>query len=901
MKKQGLVVLLISGLLLLNSCGHKHNFSDNYSYDKSQHWYECECGERDQVTSHRFDVGKLDNEPNADGNYVKTYTCLDCGATKERYFDASVTWYDNEQIDLDYAYSFAIVGDTQVLCQKYPEKMEAIYDWILENKDSKKIAHVFGLGDITEGIWDVSNTDEEWINAKSYITKLDGVIPYSLVRGNHDQTNYFDKYFANSGYMDQFDGFMNDDDISNSYKLFTVGETDYMLVTLDYGASDDVLEWANAIIAEHPERKVIISTHAYLYRDGTTLSTGDTALPSDHSDADSSPMKIYNDGQQIWDKLVSKHPNILLVLSGHDPCDNVVTLQSVGAHGNVVTQMLIDPQGMDADMGGTGMVCMLYFSADGSKMEVEWFSTDKNQYYKYINQYTVDLSIGANESHDLHIESNLTHHYYACDCGFIYQKEEHGFDGSSCVCGAHKVGPEGVAFNVIYVTIDGEILGRGTTSSDQNGLAEIVAPSFDGYVAEYDRCVFSVYHDEVEQFIYYSPISVWDGASVSSGLEGEGTEENPYLIQSAEDFVYLKKGEFSKKFFKMMTSVDLGDNQFNFGTFDGIIDGNHCSIRGINVSSTSNNTGLFSILQSSSIIYDLSLYGEVSGAQYTGGLAGVTYGEVRNVFNYTNVYGAGNLGGVVGNSANTSRIYNCVNYGSVNGSSWNNGGVVGFAQNMVLNSVNYGNVTTTGDCAGGVVGSSHSFISCCINYGTVKASGRAGGIAYNSKKLVDRCINYGDVNGGWDLGGILGYVAADYTAVISNCVNNGNVKGTTGVGGIFGFTADTAVLTIYNCTNNGDVVATWGGGGIAGNTHAEISDCVNNGRVSGSGEIGGIVGKCQGKVSGCTNNGMVSGSVDIIGGIVGHLQNTTYIDIINTTNENNGTVSGPNAKEFIGQ
>ena len=507
-------------------------------------------------------------------------------------------------------------------------------------------------------------------------------------------------------------------------------------------------------------------------------------------------------------------------------------------------------------------------------MEVEWFSTAKNQYYKYINQYTVDLSGSANKSHDLHSEYNLTHHYYACDCGFVYEKEAHEFAGrTSCSCGYSKVEPENVTFTTSFVTIDGELLQTVYTKANQNGLCEVIAPEFDGYVAEYDRYVYSIYHNSLVNVIYCSPLSIWDGISVSDELEGEGTEANPYLIQSAEDFVYLKKGEFSKKYFKLMTSVDLADYPFNFGTFDGIIDGNHCSIRGINVSSSSNNTGLFSVLQSSSIIYNLSLYGEVSGAQYTGALAGVTYGELDNVVNFANVYGAGNLGGVVGNSANTSRIYNCVNYGSINGTSWNNGGVVGFAQNMVLNCVNHGSVTTTGDCAGGVVGSSHSFISYCINYGTVKASGRAGGIAYNSKKLVDHCINYGDVNGSWDLGGILGFVAADYTAVVSNCVNNGNV------------------------------VATWGGGGIAGNINANtvISDCVNNGNVSGSGEVGGIVGKCSGKVTNCTNNGAISGSVDIIGGIVGHLQNATYINIINTTNENKGTVSGPNAKDIIGK
>ena len=101
MKKRIVSLVLVSSLLLLNSCGHSHAFSDDYSFDKTQHWYQCECGEKTGATPHRFDSGRLDYEPNEDGNYVKTYTCLDCGATKNEYYDASVTWYSGEQVDLD--------------------------------------------------------------------------------------------------------------------------------------------------------------------------------------------------------------------------------------------------------------------------------------------------------------------------------------------------------------------------------------------------------------------------------------------------------------------------------------------------------------------------------------------------------------------------------------------------------------------------------------------------------------------------------------------------------------------------------------------------------------------------------------------------------------------------------
>jgi len=1007
------------------------------------------------------DTGKAILDLSSNGNHIST------------------EWYSDEKVELDYAYSFAVVGDTQVLCQKYPEKMETIYDWLIANKDSKKIAHVFGLGDITEE-WGNAKSEAEWIKAQQYISKLDGVLPYSLVRGNHDETSFFQKYFANKTYMSQFDGFMIDGDIRNAYKTFTAGSTDYMVFTLDYGPSDEALAWANEVIASHPNHKVIITTHCYLFRDGTTLSTGDITPPNDGSDVDSSPLRSYNDGQQMWEKLVSKHPNIVLVMSGHDPCEDIVTLQSQGAHGSVVTQMLIDPQGMDAAKGGTAMVCMLYFSKDGTQMEVEWYSVDKEQYYKNKNQFTLDLSGAANESHAFVDTYNETHHYRVCDCGYTYDKEAHAFDGGvlnadgfmvyTCACGYQRIAsatndpvakalqsllekyynggdyyeesvvrgaaktafyqkdkfwigndgygsangkltrftvlengifgaateqsgkPEMEAYfltlhdfvlgsykgeftggknlrldlgwnevegvytsvnaetiegvkllvaddatigNLTKVTVEeadhclliklwskdsvaaeatigyyattsfntlgGETLAVLYTKAGENGLCSVTAPALNGYVAEYDRYAVSADHNELSNTVYCSAVSVWDGKTVSSGLSGAGTKEDPFLIKSAADFAYLRSADSAGKYFKLMTSIDLDGHAFSIDSFSGALDGNHCSVRGLNLSNKADNTGLFKELGADSYVCDLSLYGTVSGQKYTGALAGATNGRVVNVVNFATVSGAGNLGGVTGNAKPNSSVEGCANYGEVNGTSWNNGGVVGFAQNQVVNCANYGTVTTTGDCAGGVVGTAHSKVIGCINYGVVNASGRAGGVVYNSKSIVDSCINYGTVNGGWDLGGVLGYVAKDCSATVSNCVNYGKVNGNTGIGGIFGFSEPSATLTIIGCVNNGEVNATWGGGGIAGNTNAEISRCVNNGKVNGLGELGGIVGKAYGKITECTNNGIIVGKNDIIGGIIGHLHDIKHLTAINTTNKNNGAVSGPNSKDLIGK
>lgn len=309
----------------------------------------------------------------------------------------------------DYLYSFAVVGDTQIIARKHPESFHMIYDWILSNQTSKNIQYVFGLGDITD-----ANSSAEWAVAKEQILRMNGKIPYSVVRGNHDGITQINNVFANdSAYMSQFIGFYAENDMTNSYRTLEIADTKYLLVTLDYGASDAVLNWAGDIIDSYADHKVIITTHAYLYRDGTTLDSGDVCPPATNGG--------YNNGDHMWDKLISQHENIFLVISGHDPSAQVVVTQTEGIHGNIVTQMLVDPQGVDTSTP-TGMVTMLYFKADGS-IEVETYSTIQESYYKESNQFVI----------------RETEHDYKTYIVYAQGFDKDGEKGKKCtLCGAVK-------------------------------------------------------------------------------------------------------------------------------------------------------------------------------------------------------------------------------------------------------------------------------------------------------------------------------------------------------------------------------------------------------------------------------------------------------------------------------
>ena len=273
-----------------------------------------------------------------------------------------------------YDYSFAVIGDTQIVNRSYNDKLCKIYDYICNNAESSKIKFAFGLGDITD-----LDSEKEWDQAKTQLHKMDSVVPYTVLRGNHDSVEKINQYFPYSDYESKLGGSYNGG-IENTWQTLTVGDIKYLIMVLDWAPADAVLDWAAGVIADHPTHNVILTSHIFTRPDGTIDSTQFTG------DA--------NNAKSIWDKLVSKHENIVLVISGHYDGDDVIVRQEQGAKDTTVTHMLVNPQGLDAkESGGTGLVAMLYFSEGGSKVQVEYYSTIQEKWFSSDNQFTFDLAV----------------------------------------------------------------------------------------------------------------------------------------------------------------------------------------------------------------------------------------------------------------------------------------------------------------------------------------------------------------------------------------------------------------------------------------------------------------------------------------------------------------------------
>lgn len=271
-------------------------------------------------------------------------------------------------------FTVVVLPDTQLYSKAHPDIFKAQTDWIVRNQDYYNIRFVLHEGDVVDtGATHVA----EWEAAKAAIDLLDEAgIPTLIAIGNHDyddqaqtrSATMFNSYFGVDRYEGQpwFGGAYQSDQAENVYGLFEIGGETYLVLVLEFGPRDEVIDWANEVVASHPEAKVIILTHSYLHNDGWRVEEGTEWSPNRYGlGADA------NAGEALWNKLVKKHPNILLVLNGHVLGSGTARRVDVGDHGNLVFQVLANYQ-MRAN-GGDGYLRLMEFYPDG-RIEVSTYS-----------------------------------------------------------------------------------------------------------------------------------------------------------------------------------------------------------------------------------------------------------------------------------------------------------------------------------------------------------------------------------------------------------------------------------------------------------------------------------------------------------------------------------------------
>ncbi|MGY0070751.1 LamG-like jellyroll fold domain-containing protein [Streptomyces sp. QTS137] len=255
-------------------------------------------------------------------------------------------------------FSVAVLPDTQYLFDADsadPEPLKATFRYLASERGEANIAFMTHLGDITE-----HGTEDEIELAADTFRSLHGKVPYSVLAGNHDIASGDDQR-GDSAYLRAFgprrfkgmptfggaspDGY-------NSYHVLRAAGRKWLVLALDWRASDKGLAWAQGVLDAHPAHPVILTTH-------------DIASAEEDGEA-----RLSGNGQRLWDSLVRGNDQIFLALGGHywPPGRTVLTNDA----GHDVHVHITNYQ--DRYYGGAGMIRLYAFDLARNVIDVQTFA-----------------------------------------------------------------------------------------------------------------------------------------------------------------------------------------------------------------------------------------------------------------------------------------------------------------------------------------------------------------------------------------------------------------------------------------------------------------------------------------------------------------------------------------------
>jgi hypothetical protein len=295
------------------------------------------------------------------------------------------------------AFTLAVLPDTQYYSLSYPGIYLSQVSWIVSNVQRLRIPYVFHLGDVVD-----QNTPLEWARASKAMWLLEGIVPYTITTGNHDlgpsggattRDTLLNQYFSyeRTATWPTFGGAYEAGKLENTYHLFSAGGRDYIVMSLEWGPRDEVVQWADSVMAQNPRRYGILVTHAYLNWNDKRYDHTDTVNPQDFNPYQYGTAGGVNDGEQLWQKLVRKHA-FIMTLNGHVLGDGTGYLASVTDKGNICHQMMSNYQ--FRQLGGEGYMRLLEFEEDAKTVKVYTYSPLYDSFLVEPDQsYTIVLDV----------------------------------------------------------------------------------------------------------------------------------------------------------------------------------------------------------------------------------------------------------------------------------------------------------------------------------------------------------------------------------------------------------------------------------------------------------------------------------------------------------------------------
>jgi len=256
-------------------------------------------------------------------------------------------------------FTIGFIPDTQNMTQTDvdAQKIKAMNQFFVDNKNSLNVVFVAALGDMAQSSPGNEDGDDMVAIPAEYdrlkeaydIYNLAG-IPYAPCMGNHDPISAMNQWFPVSHFENTptWGGSMNGG-IENAYYLFEADSMNFLLVTVEYDAPDEVLNWARKIFAQYPLRRGIFVTHRL--------------TPIDSS--------------QAQKQVIEQSDNVFLSVAGHNSQESYWT--STSPSGNQQHNFIVDFQ--DQPDGGATVRYYIFRSKENG-IDVRTYNIPTKTHYK---------------------------------------------------------------------------------------------------------------------------------------------------------------------------------------------------------------------------------------------------------------------------------------------------------------------------------------------------------------------------------------------------------------------------------------------------------------------------------------------------------------------------------------
>lgn len=278
------------------------------------------------------------------------------GTTTASAAPAATTSSGGRPDTTDPRFTIAVLPDTQYLLDdggSDAEPVAATLRHLVREQARDNIVFMAHLGDVTE-----HGTVTE-MRAASRAFDAAGRLSYSVLAGNHDVSG--DDQRGDTPYLRAFgpqrfsrmktyggsspDGY-------NSYHVVRGGGREWLVLALDWRASDAGLAWAQEVLDEHAALPTILTTHDLVWAE------------------DDGSAQLSGNGQRLWDRLIRGNDQVFLALGGHYWPSGRTTMTNDAGH--PVHLHITNYQ--DRYYGGAGMVRYYSFDLDRGVIDVETFS-----------------------------------------------------------------------------------------------------------------------------------------------------------------------------------------------------------------------------------------------------------------------------------------------------------------------------------------------------------------------------------------------------------------------------------------------------------------------------------------------------------------------------------------------